>query len=128
MKSLTAVRQDSHICRQPAIPSLGLLLPGRPGAKFTRVAVLRRSSKSLGHIVSEAKSAVQLSAVGEVGTQTYSLSLRTADLSTATGLVHRGLVTEAQNSRRVSFLQEVPWLRVNSLHRMKRKSFTFSQS
>ncbi len=51
----------------------------------------------------EAQNAVRLKATVEGGSQPYSLSLRTADPLTAIGLVHRTLVTEAQNSRRVSY-------------------------
>ena len=94
--------RHTHTCRGPALPNLSPNLPGRSCRIATRVAVARRPLRHLGYVVSEAKSSVQLNTTGEVGSQSHSLSLRTADPLTATGLVHRSLVTEAQNSRRVS--------------------------
>ena len=89
----------AHTCRSPALRSLGLL--GRSCIVPARVVLARRPSRHFGHEIIQAQNAVQLKATGEGGSQPYSLSLRTADPLTAIGLVHRSLVTEAQNSRRV---------------------------
>ena len=94
-------RRLMHTCGVTALPNLGRLL-GRSCILHTQVVPARRPSRQSGHGVIEAQTAVPLKATTEGGSQSYSMSLRTADPLTATGLVHRSLVTEAQNSRRVS--------------------------
>ena len=92
----------SSVSRGPALLSLGLVLPGRSSNFATGIVFGRRPSKHVGYVVSEAKNDKQLSTTGEAGPQSHSLALKTADPLTAIGLVHRSLVTEAQNARRVS--------------------------
>ena len=94
-------RRIMHTCGVSALPNLGRLL-GRSCILDTRLVLARRPSRQFGYGVIVAQTAVRLKATVEGGSQSYSMSLRTADPLTATGLVHRSLVTEAQNSRRVS--------------------------
>ena len=101
----------THTCRGPASPNLSSNLPGRSCGFATRVAAARRPSRQTGYVVSAAENVAQLKMVGEVGSQSHSLSLRTADPLTATGLVHRSLVTEAQNSRKVSSITIIPYIK-----------------
>ena len=77
-------------------------------------------SKRIVTPVVSAKAAAELSFMGgDEGQQSYSLSLRTADPSTATGLVHRCLVTEAQTARRVSLPAPGPCLRMSTFSHLQ---------
>ena len=97
-KSHVGMRFGPH--RLAALPQPGMCQP--PLTHCHR----RRQPASSGRISSErisANAAAQLSAADGANSQhSYSLSLRTADPEKARGLVHRCLVTEAQNVRRVS--------------------------
>lgn len=103
MNALTAGSRGPHCCRGSPAHSLGLFPQiGRSCRGLLRLPVTRRPSRNRTQIRSETNCAVQLRTVDEAAQQSYTLSLRTADPLTATGLVHRKLVAEAQNARRVS--------------------------
>ena len=103
MNALTAGSRGPHCCWGSPAHSLGLLPQiGRFCRGFLRLPVTRRLSRNGTRIRSETSSAVQVRTVDEAAQQSYILSLRTADPQTATGLVHRTAVAEAQNARRVS--------------------------
>ena len=93
-----ATRFGPH--RLAASPQPGMCQPALMHCHRRRQLATSRRIAS-GKIVASA--AVQLSAAGGADSQqSYSLSLSVADAVKATGLVHRCLVTEAQNVRRVS--------------------------
>ncbi|CAK0784026.1 hypothetical protein CVIRNUC_007229 [Coccomyxa viridis] len=91
-----ATRFGPH--RLAASPQPGMCQPALMHCHRRRQLATSRRIAS-GKIVASA--AVQLSAAGGADSQqSYSLSLSVADAVKATGLVHRCLVTEAQNVRR----------------------------
>ncbi len=103
MNALTAGSKGHQCCRgSPAHSLCSFPQLGRSCRGFLRLAVTRWPSRIVVQPRCETGYAVQLRAVDEAAQQSYTLSLRTADPLTATGLVHRTLVAEAQNARRVS--------------------------